>query len=130
MKEIRKAAVDNLELRKELTNSIDSIQRFLDNRTSHLSLHNQNFKSALPAKDEDMKYFFEAIHDIESEISAENTTAQDLKKHLNIQQFLKTHCQSRQYTFQVKAPDESSQLGSTRESSRVESSSIQEFSIT
>ncbi|CAG8530545.1 13023_t:CDS:1, partial [Rhizophagus irregularis] len=43
-----------------------------------------------------------AIHDIESEISAENTTAQDLKKHLNIQQFLKTHCQSRQYTFQVK----------------------------
>ncbi|PKC55246.1 hypothetical protein RhiirA1_475953 [Rhizophagus irregularis] len=102
MKEIRKAAVDNLELRKELTNYIDSIQRFLDNRTSHLSLHNQNFKSALPAKDEDMKYFFEAIHDIESEISAENTTAQDLKKHLNIQQFLKTHCQSRQYTFQVK----------------------------
>uniref|UniRef100_U9UAC1 Uncharacterized protein n=1 Tax=Rhizophagus irregularis (strain DAOM 181602 / DAOM 197198 / MUCL 43194) TaxID=747089 RepID=U9UAC1_RHIID len=126
MKEIRKAAVDNLELRKELTNSIDSIQRFLDNRTSHLSLHNQNFKSALPAKDEDMKYFFEAIHDIESEISAENTTAQDLKKHLNIQQFLKTHCQSHEF----RAPDESSQLGSTRESSRVESSSIQEFSIT
>ncbi|CAB5385621.1 unnamed protein product [Rhizophagus irregularis] len=49
-----------------------------------------------------MKYFFEAIHDIESEISAEDTTAQDLKKHLNIQQFLKTHCQSRQYTFQIK----------------------------
>ncbi|CAB4396988.1 unnamed protein product [Rhizophagus irregularis] len=102
MKEIREAALDNLELRKELTNSIDSIQRFLDNRTSHLSLHNQNFKSDLPAKDEDMKYFFEAIHDIESEISAEDTTAQDLKKHLNIQQFLKTHCQSRQYTFQIK----------------------------
>lgn len=59
MKEIWEAAVDNLELRKELTNSIDSIQRFLDNRTSRLSLHNQNFKSALPAKDEDMKYFFE-----------------------------------------------------------------------
>ncbi|CAB5207018.1 unnamed protein product [Rhizophagus irregularis] len=117
MKEIRKAAVDNLELRKELTNYIDSIQRFLDNRTSHLSLHNQNFKSALPAKDEDMKYFFEAIHDIESEISAENTTAQDLKKHLNIQQFLKTH-------YEFRAPDESSQLGSTRESSRVESSRV------
>ncbi|CAB5383612.1 unnamed protein product [Rhizophagus irregularis] len=48
-----------------------------------------------------MKYFFEAIHDIEFEISAEDTTAQDLKKHLNIQQFLKTHCQSHQYTFQV-----------------------------
>lgn len=44
----------------------------------------------------------QAIHNIEPEISAEDTTAQDLKKHLNIQQFLKTHCQSRQYTFQVR----------------------------
>ena len=61
MKDIRKAATENPELKKELINSIDSIQRFLDNKTSRLSLHDQKFRSALSADDEDMKYFFEVI---------------------------------------------------------------------
>src|SRR5947199_10789317 len=46
-KDIWKAATENPELKKELINSIDSIQRFLDNRTSRLSLHDQKFRSAL-----------------------------------------------------------------------------------
>lgn len=51
--------MENPKLKEELINSINSIQRFLDNRTIRLSLQDQKFKSALPANDEDMKNLFE-----------------------------------------------------------------------
>ncbi|GET60495.1 hypothetical protein GLOIN_2v1773127 [Rhizophagus irregularis DAOM 181602=DAOM 197198] len=76
LSEIREGANSNSHLKEELIKSIKITQEFLENRTSRLSLHDLKFKIASPAIETEIDSLFE--------------------------EFIDTHCQIRQYSFQIK----------------------------
>ncbi|CAH1770677.1 4433_t:CDS:2, partial [Entrophospora sp. SA101] len=87
---------------KELIESMKKTQDFLNERTSHLSLHDTKFRSSSPALESDIETLFASILLIEEQITINDTTSVELKGFQKLKNFMSTHCQIRQYSFQVK----------------------------
>ncbi|CAJ0895890.1 20155_t:CDS:2, partial [Entrophospora sp. SA101] len=87
---------------KELIESMKKTQDFLNERTSHLSLHDTKFRSSSPALESDIETLFASILLIEERITINDTASVELKRFQNLKNFMSTHCQIRQYSFQVK----------------------------
>ncbi|CAJ0824720.1 14777_t:CDS:2 [Entrophospora sp. SA101] len=87
---------------KELIESMKKTQDFLNERTSHLSLHDTKFRSSSPALESDIETLFASILLIEEQITINDTASVELKRFQNLKNFMSTHCQIRQYSFQVK----------------------------
>ncbi|CAB4439304.1 unnamed protein product [Rhizophagus irregularis] len=102
LSEIREGANSNSHLKKELIKSIKITQEFLENRTSRLSLHDLKFKIASPAIETEIDSLFESILTAESQLTINDTTLVELRKFHKLKEFIDTHCQIRQYSFQIK----------------------------
>ncbi|PKY22926.1 hypothetical protein RhiirB3_504468, partial [Rhizophagus irregularis] len=102
LSEIREGANSNSHLKEELIKSIKITQEFLENRTSRLSLHDLKFKIASPAIETEIDSLFESILTAESQLTINDTTLVELRKFHKLKEFIDTHCQIRQYSFQIK----------------------------
>ncbi|POG68188.1 hypothetical protein GLOIN_2v1878539 [Rhizophagus irregularis DAOM 181602=DAOM 197198] len=87
---------------KELIKSIKITQEFLENRISRLSLHDLKFKITSPAIETEIDSLFESILTAESQLTINDTTLVELRKFHKLKEFIDTHCQIRQYSFQIK----------------------------
>ncbi|CAB4396710.1 unnamed protein product [Rhizophagus irregularis] len=102
LKDIREKAKDNLYLKVELEKCIVTVQELLRERTEHLVWKNEVFKTENPASDLEINEMFENILRIDSTLTKDETTQQQLQKHKPLVEFIKTHCQERAYSFQIK----------------------------
>ncbi|CAJ0825552.1 4992_t:CDS:2 [Entrophospora sp. SA101] len=99
---IRIGSEKNSIFKEELIESMKKTQDFLNERTSHLSLHDTKFRSSSPALESDIETLFASILLIEEQITINDTTSVELKGFQKLKNFMSTHCQIRQYSFQVK----------------------------
>ncbi|PKY53552.1 hypothetical protein RhiirA4_547713 [Rhizophagus irregularis] len=102
LEEIRNAAQENKKLGLELRNSIKPVQELLSERTKRLTLNERNFRIYSPASLISIDETFEAIHYIDNTLQQEETSLNSLNKHHELQNFIKSHCQIRTYSFQIK----------------------------
>ncbi|PKY62399.1 hypothetical protein RhiirA4_488807, partial [Rhizophagus irregularis] len=100
--EIRAAANKNIDLKNGLHNCILNIQQMLHSRTERLVLHENHFQHYDPANDQNIDDFFKIILEIDKSLNISETTAEILSKKKDLQEFLKTHCRIRHYSFQIK----------------------------
>ncbi|CAJ0899955.1 5410_t:CDS:2, partial [Entrophospora sp. SA101] len=105
MMSILNLALQGVALKRESMKLIESMKKtqdFLNERTSHLSLHDTKFRSSSPALESDIETLFASILLIEEQITINDTTSVELKGFQKLKNFMSTHCQIRQYSFQVK----------------------------
>ena len=102
LSDIRIGSEKNSIFKEELIESMKKTQDFLNERTSHLSLHDTKFRSSSPALESDIETLFASILLIEEQITINDTTSVELKRFQKLKNFMGTHCQIRQYSFQVK----------------------------
>ncbi|CAG8596104.1 15052_t:CDS:2, partial [Funneliformis mosseae] len=73
-----------------------------ENHTSRLSLYDLKFKIASSAIESEIEFLFESILSVESQLTVNDIILVELRKFLNLKEFIDTHCQIRQYSFQIK----------------------------
>ncbi|CAB4375468.1 unnamed protein product [Rhizophagus irregularis] len=108
LEDIREKAKDNPCLKVELEKCIVTVQELLRERTEHLVWKNEAFKTENPASDLEINEMFENILRIDSTLIKDETTQQQLRKHKLLVEFIKTHCQERAYSFQIKKCNQTS----------------------
>ncbi|GBC05430.1 hypothetical protein RclHR1_06220003 [Rhizophagus clarus] len=74
--------------------------------TQHLTWKNEAFETENPDQDE----MFENMLRIDSTLTKDETTQQQLRKHKPLVEFIKTHCQERAYSFQIKKCNQSCEV--------------------
>ncbi|GBB99535.1 hypothetical protein RclHR1_03550015 [Rhizophagus clarus] len=102
LEEIRSVAQENKKLGLELRKSIKIVQELLSKQTKRLKINENNFQIYTPASLINIDETFEAIHHIDSTLQQEETFMNSLNKHQELQNFMKSHCQIRTYSFQIK----------------------------
>ncbi|POG66790.1 hypothetical protein GLOIN_2v1780201 [Rhizophagus irregularis DAOM 181602=DAOM 197198] len=108
LKDIREKAKDNLCLKVELEKCIVTVQKLLRERTEHLVWKNEVFETENPASDLEINEMFENILRIDSTLTKDKTTKKQLQKNKPMVKFIKTHCQERAYSFQIKKCNQTS----------------------
>ncbi|GBB99071.1 hypothetical protein RclHR1_03400023 [Rhizophagus clarus] len=108
LEEIQKATKTNLQLKIELKDSIAAIQELLNNRTERLILNENKFTCKSPVISDEIEVFFKVMLAINTTLRIDKITQIILRKHEELQDFIKTYCQLRTYSFQIKKCDESS----------------------
>ncbi|CAB4401187.1 unnamed protein product [Rhizophagus irregularis] len=102
LEEICEKATENSCLKIELKQCIKKVQELLRERIEHLVWKNEAFETEIPASDSEINEMFENILRINSTLTKNETTKQQLRKHKSLVKFIEIHCQERTYTFQIK----------------------------
>ncbi|PKY34602.1 hypothetical protein RhiirB3_499282, partial [Rhizophagus irregularis] len=102
LEDIRGKAKENPCLKSELEKCIVTVQKLLCERTAHLVWKNEAFETENPASNLEINKMFKNILRIDSTLTKDETTQQQLRKHKPLVEFIKTHCQERAYSFQIK----------------------------
>ncbi|PKK41279.1 hypothetical protein RhiirC2_859338 [Rhizophagus irregularis] len=101
MEEIQNAALYNQTLSEEMKIAIKDTQEILQNRTTRLKLHNQKFKCIDPATHEEINNLFDILKKVDPTVTQNNTSKNKLRTCVDLQEFIKSHCLVREYSFQV-----------------------------
>ncbi|RGB40613.1 hypothetical protein C1646_753194 [Rhizophagus diaphanus] len=102
LEEICATANKSEDLKNGLCDCILNIQQLLHSQTERLVLHENPFHCYDPANDHDIDNFFKIILEIDKSLNVSETTAEILSKKKDLQEFLKSYCRIRHYSFQIK----------------------------
>ena len=105
--DVREAIKMNTDLGPALLDSMSVPLVTVSQRFQAMKIKDNEVKVGVPASESEIDTQFQHAHFIEPSLDKDNLTAKDLAKANSLQRFMKIHCHSSSYVFQVKKVYES-----------------------